>query len=196
MAGSAVLVVATAEQVVPSLRAAGTLVLKPLNASGVRAFAQLYSGETRGRRRAGRAPDGSERRLAAAAARRGVGVGAHAGAAPPRRFGRPRDHRQVGTARRRGRPGREHRQAAGGQGAHRVARARRRRRGRLPVQGAGLVRGRRRGLLLRPRAVRGRAGRAGDGHPVPGDRRAVRQRQVLGTARRPARCARRRRAPR
>ena len=48
VAGSAVLVVATAEHVVPagSLRAAGTLVLKPLNADGVRALAQLYSGET------------------------------------------------------------------------------------------------------------------------------------------------------
>ena len=47
VAGSAVLVVATAEHAVPacSLRAAGTLVLKPLNASGVRALAQLYSGE-------------------------------------------------------------------------------------------------------------------------------------------------------
>ena len=43
----AVLVVATAEQAVPSLRAAGTLVLKPLNADGVRAFAQLYAGERR-----------------------------------------------------------------------------------------------------------------------------------------------------
>ena len=42
----AVLVVATAEQAVPSLRTAGTLVLKPLNADGVRAFARLYAGET------------------------------------------------------------------------------------------------------------------------------------------------------
>ena len=97
--------------------------LKPLNADGVRAFAQLYAGETRGRRRAGRAPAGSQRRLAAVAARRGVGVGAHAGAAPPRRFGRPHHRRPVRAARRRGRPRREHRQAAGRQGAHCVARA-------------------------------------------------------------------------
>src|SRR4051794_41117677 len=41
----AVLVVATAEQAVRWLRAAGTLVLKPLNADGVRAFAQLYAVE-------------------------------------------------------------------------------------------------------------------------------------------------------
>src|SRR4051812_5571403 len=41
----AVLVVATAEQAVPWLRTAGTLVLKPLNADGVRAFARLYAGE-------------------------------------------------------------------------------------------------------------------------------------------------------
>ncbi|MDA0158825.1 AAA family ATPase [Solirubrobacter ginsenosidimutans] len=40
----AVLVVATAEQVVPSLRAAGTLALAPLNADGARAFARLYAG--------------------------------------------------------------------------------------------------------------------------------------------------------
>ena len=38
--------VATAEHAVPWLRTAGTLVLKPLNADGVRAFAQLYAGET------------------------------------------------------------------------------------------------------------------------------------------------------
>src|SRR4051812_18993369 len=42
----AVLVVATAEQALPSLRTAGTRVLKPLNADGVRAFARLYAGET------------------------------------------------------------------------------------------------------------------------------------------------------
>src|SRR4051794_293949 len=42
----AVLVVATTEQAVRWLRAAGTLMLKPLNADGVRAFAQLYAGET------------------------------------------------------------------------------------------------------------------------------------------------------
>ena len=63
--------------------------------------------------------------------------------------------------------------------------------GRLPVQGPGFLPGRRRGLLLRARAVRGRARRARDGRPVPGDRRAVRQREVLGAARRSARRARR-----
>src|SRR4051794_38504962 len=42
----AVLVVATAEEAAPSLRTAGTRVLAPLNADGVRAFAQLYAGET------------------------------------------------------------------------------------------------------------------------------------------------------
>ena len=80
-------------------------------------------GRDGGRRRAGRAPAGSQRRLAGAAARRGVGVGAHAGAAPPRRFGRPHHRRPVRAARRRGRPRREHRQAPGRQGAHRVGRA-------------------------------------------------------------------------
>src|SRR4051812_25302212 len=42
----AVLVVATAEQALPSLRTAGTGVLTPLTADGVRAFARLYAGET------------------------------------------------------------------------------------------------------------------------------------------------------
>ena len=46
--GRAVLVVATAEHVAPaaSLRPAGTLILKPLGADGVRALAQLYAGAT------------------------------------------------------------------------------------------------------------------------------------------------------
>ena len=46
--GRAALVVATAEHVAPaaSLRPAGTLILKPLDADGVRALAHLYAGET------------------------------------------------------------------------------------------------------------------------------------------------------
>ena len=80
-------------------------------------------GRVRGRRRAGRAPAGGQRRLAIRPARHGVGVGAHAGAAPSRRVGRPHHGRAVGAARGRGRPGREHRQAAGRSGANGVARA-------------------------------------------------------------------------
>ena len=58
--------------------------------------------------------------------------------------------------------------------------------GRLPVQGPGVVRRRGRRVLLRPRAARGRDGRAPRRRAADGHRRAVGQRQVLGAARRAA----------
>ena len=146
-------------------------------------------GRDGGRRRAGRAPAGRQRRLAAACCtvwRRSGRACWSCAASPTRSAASPPTG--PGCAPRRT-------TSSGASSSCRPpgsapSRERGPRRG-LPVQGAGLLRGRRRGLLLRARAVRGRAGRARDGRPVPGDRRAVGQRQVLGAARRSARRARR-----
>ena len=179
-----------------SLRPAGTLVLKPLNADGVRALAQLYAGETED------VDVPVERLLAASGGLPRLLHGVASEWARMLELRRLADSVGRITADRSGLRAAED-DLVGSIVKLQAARERTeshalvgRRRGCLPVQGAGLVRGRRRGLLLRARAVRGRAGRAGDGHPVPGDRRAVRQRQVLGAARRSARCARRGRASR
>ena len=194
--GRAVLVVATAEHVASaaSLRPAGTLILKPLSADGVRALAHLYAGATED------VDVPVERLLAASGGLPRLLHGAASEWARMLELRRLADSVGRITADRSGLRAAEDDlvgsivklQAAGERTeSHAVEGTRR-----LPVQGAGLLRGRRRGILLRARAVGGRAGRAGDGHPVPGDRRAVWQRQVLGTARRPARRARRGRASR
>ena len=196
LAALPVLVLATAEDAGPTaaLGATRPLTLAPLDADGVAAVARLYAGGGCGDRRS----SGWSRR-AAACRSRSTGrraLGAHGGAA--RRLdaaaGRAAAER-AGLRAAEDDAGRQRRRAAGGARARELGRAptaswsaRSRAWPRFEVEDAR--------VLLRSRAARRRDGRAARRLAADGDRRAVRQRQVVGAAGRAAARARRRRAAR
>ena len=173
VSGRPLLVLATAEQAGDA-----TMTLGPLAEPAVEAIVREY-GDGQGRR-----PARGERGRAPARSSRRASVGAPRGRSPTRSDRRSCRGRACADARGGGRSRRVGRRAAGGERARRApARIRRRR---LPVQGPRELRRRRRGRLLRPRAARRRDGRADRGHAAVGHRRALGQRQVVGSERRAA----------
>ena len=154
----------------------------------------------RGRRDAAADAARRERRGAASHPPRGRRVGAGGGGRAARRDRRPGGGRSQRAARDRGRARGRRRRPADRPRAHPPLRGRRAARSLrardLPLPRPGALRRRPRRVLLRPRAPGRRAGRPpGRLDPARGGR-PLRQRQVLGRARRPAAGARRRGRPR